>query len=181
MEIFNYEYIKTTYNQQPFEEIVEYGLKIPCINKEGILDYIFKSYRYKEYLYITDIFPKMYENDNKCFQHIISREGYTVNMRKLSVSCLVIFVKHFIGRVQDSAMVISGSYEIGEPTEGMSRKLKLYWYFFSPLFDTLGLRSVNMFDKNAFILVHKNNSHTDGDIRQEYMNFKSTQKLDQHV
>lgn len=180
MEIFDYRYIKTAYDQKPFEEIVEYSLKVPCTNKEEVLDYIFRSYRYKSHMYITDIFPKMYESDNKCFQHITSREGHTVNMRKLSVSCLLIFVKHFIGADKNSAMVISGSYEIGEPQNSMSRKLKLYWYFFSPLLDTLGLHSVNMFDQNAFILISKNSHWKEENIRQEYTNFKLTQKSNQH-
>lgn len=180
MEIVDYQYAKTVYNHPPFEEIVDYDLKVPCTNKEVVVDYIFRSYRYKAYLYITDIFPKIYEHDSKCFQHITSREGYAVNMRQLSVSCLVIFVKHFTGKEKESAMVISGSYEIGEPTGGVSRKLKLYRYFFFPLLESLELRSVDMFEQNAFILVHKDSVRAADEIRQEYMNFKSTQKSNQH-
>ena len=117
----------------------------------------------------------MYENDNMCFQHIISREGYSVNMRRLSITCLFIFVQHFMSIDRNYAMVISGSYEIGENKNSMSRKLKLYWYFFSPILDQLGLRSINVFENNAFIIVSKENCLEDECIRQEYLNFKQQQ------
>ena len=175
LNIFAYQYLQTIYKSSLFEEIVDYGLQVPCTNCDQILDYIFRSYRYGDFLYIADIFPKMYETDNMCFQHIISREGYSVNMRRLSITCLFIFVQHFMSIDRNYAMVISGSYEIGENKNSMSRKLKLYWYFFSPILDQLGLRSINVFENNAFIIVSKENCLEDECIRQEYLNFKQQQ------
>lgn len=175
MNIFDYQYLQTTYKSSLFEEVVDYSLQVPCTNCDQILDYIFRSYRFGDFLYITDIFPKIYENDSKCFQHIISREGYSVNMRRLSITCLFIFVQHFMSIDRNYVMVISGSYEIGEDKGGMSRKLKLYWYFFSPILDQLGLRAIDMFENNAFIVVSKENSLEDECIRLEYLKFKQQQ------
>lgn len=176
MQIYDYKYIKTATDRAPFDAVIDYGLKVPCTGRDVMLDYIFRSYRYGSWLYVTDIFPQMYENDNNCFKRFTSHEGLAVNMRRLSVTCVVIFVNHFIAQDPDSAMVISGSYAPGEPAEGMSRKLKLYRYFFMPLLDELDLRSVDMLDANAFILVSKGNCLSDDEIRQKYMEFKSVQK-----
>ena len=96
-------------------------------------------------------------------------------MRRLSITCLFIFVQHFMRIDRNYVMVISGSYEIGEDKGGMSRKLKLYWYFFSPILNQLGLRAIDMFENNAFIVVSKENSLEDECIRQEYLKFKQQQ------
>ena len=127
-------------------------------------------------MYITDVFPKKYENDECCFKRFVSREGFSINMKKLSVTCLVIFVEHFIMNDERRSLVISGSYEDNEIPEGASRKLRLYNYFFKPLLEQLNLRSVDMFEENAFILVNKNSTLSNEDIRQEYLTFKSTRK-----
>lgn len=158
-----------------FSEIKDYELTVPCLNKDEI-KYIFRSYCYNSYLYITDIFPAMWDGLDDCFKRIISREGYAVNMRKLSVTCVYIFVKHYISASEDNAMVISGSYEYGEDESNISRKLRLYWAFFSPLLDLLSLRAVPIWELNAFVLVDKNCSLKDEVIVSDYRNFKLSQK-----
>lgn len=160
----------------PFSETVDYILEVPCTNREEILEYIFRSYRFRNFIYVTDIFPKLFENDGRCFRRFTSREGFSVNMRRLSVTCLVIFVRHFMSDSPRSAMVVSGSYEDDEPETGPSRKLKLYRYFFSPLLEQLGLRSAEMPEENAFILIRKDNPLSDAEIKQEYLDFKSIGK-----
>ena len=173
MQIFEYSFYKTCKGCFPFRETTDYKLVVPCIYREETLTYIFRSYSFGEFLYITDIFPQWYENDERCFKRFTSRDGFFVNMRKLSVTCLMIFVEHFLKKDVRNSMAISGSYEDNEKPEGASRKLKLYNYFFRPLLEQLDLRSVDIFEENAFILTHKNNILSDNNIRQEYLNFKS--------
>ena len=174
MQLFEYSFDKKEKGKFPFEETVDYVLTVPCVNRQEVLDYIFRSYRFRDYLYITDIFPRMFENDERCFRRFTSREGFAVNMRRLAVTCLAIFVRHFMEDDSKSAMVISGSYEDNETGKGASRKLKLYRYFFAPLLEEWNLRSVAMFEENAFILVRKDHPLPDAEIRQEYLDFKST-------
>lgn len=176
MQLFEYSYDKKIKGKYPFKETEDYILTVPCLNRKETLDYIFRSYRFRDYLYITDIFPKMFENDSRCFQRFTSREGFAVNMRRLAVTCLAIFVKHIMNGNPQNAMVISGSYEDHEPHNGASRKLKLYQYFFMPLLEELGLYSIEMFEDNAFILVSKNNPLSHADIKKEYLDFKSIRK-----
>lgn len=176
IQIFEYGFDKAFKGDAPFEETIDYTLTVPCVNRDETLSYIFRSYRFGEYLYITDIFPKIFGNDNRCFRRFTSHEGFTVNMRRLSVTCLVIFVEHFMSEDVRRAMVISGSYEDNEPPHGPSRKLRLYNYFFSPLLDEFKLRSVEMIDENAFILVSRDNPLTDEEIKQNYLDFKATRK-----
>lgn len=176
MQLLEYSLDKIIKGKFPFEETVDYSLTVPCVNRQETLAYIFRSYRFHDYLYITDIFPKLFENDDRCFRRFTSREGFAVNMRRLSITCLVIFVEHFMKDDPKRAMVVSGSYEDNESDKGVSRKLKLYYYFFTPLLEQLKLRSIEMFEENAFILISKDNSLSDVEIKQEYLNFKSIQK-----
>ena len=176
MKLFEYCFDSSNKGNVPFQETIDYTLTVPCVNREETLFYIFRSYRFGEFLYITDIFPKRFENDDRCFRRFTSREGFSVNMRRLSVTCLMIFVEHFIKKDVRNAMVVSGSYEDNEPPHGPSRKLKLYHYFFSPLLSSLQLRSVEMMEGNAFILVSQNNPLTDEEIKQTYLDFKSMRK-----
>lgn len=158
-----------------FSEIKDYELTVPCLNQE-VITYIYRSYCYNDYLYITDIFPAMWDGLDDCFKRITSREGYTVNMRKLSVTCLYIFVKHYISAHKDNAMVISGSYEYGEDESHISRKLRLYRAFFFPLLDQLSLRVVPIWELNAFVLTDRKSKIEDEIIVNDYRNFKSSQK-----
>lgn len=75
MQLFEYSYDKKIKGKYPFKETEDYILTVPCLNRKETLDYIFRSYRFRDYLYITDIFPKMFENDSRCFQRFTSREG----------------------------------------------------------------------------------------------------------
>jgi hypothetical protein len=161
----------------PFSKIEDYEIVVPCLNKDENIDYLFRSYCFRSYLYVTDIFPAMWDGSNDCFKRIISREGYTVNMRKLSVTCLAIFIKHYIGNHVDSAMVVSGSYEYGEDNSNVSRKLRLYWAFFAPLLEKLSLRAVCIPELNAFVLVDKNSSVSDQKVVRDYGDFKNNQKV----
>ena len=175
MRDIKYCFDKRTENDGLFREIIEYSLKVPCVNRTDILDYIYRLYRFEEHLYITDIFPLIFANDNKCFQKFTSHEGYRVNMRQLAVTCLEIFTNDFISKDKDDIMVISGSYESGETTDKPSRKLRLYWYFFRPLLDELDLDVVDMADVNAFMLFSKSSSHHKETIKDCYIRFKKSQ------
>ena len=151
-EGIEYSFLKRTENDGPFEEVIDYLLKVPCVNRPDILDYVFRLYRYSEHLFITDMFPMMYADDPKCFKRFTSHDGYSVNMRKLSVCCLRIFVNDFLHNDPEHVMVVSGSYAPGEEEQGSSRKLRLYWYFFAPLLDELGLEAILLPTWNAFLL-----------------------------
>lgn len=182
INIFPYRYLRTKLFSEPealFKEIKDYELDVPCIDTGVELKYIFRSYRFNTYLYITDIFPAMWENDNDCFKRILSHEGNRVNMRRLSVTCLVAFKEQYISQHTDSAMVISGSYEYGEDETAVSRKLRLYWAFFAPLLDDLSLKAVQISRLNAFVLIDKNNAKKDRDIVEEYITFKKRQNIKQ--
>lgn len=170
-----YFFNKRTENDGLFREIIDYSLKVPCVNRTDILDYIYRLYRFEDHLYITDIFPLMFANDNKCFQKFTSHEGYSINMKQLAVTCLEIFANDFISKDKNHIMVISGSYEPREATDKPSRKLRLYWYFFSPLLERLNLDVVDMSDKNAFMLYSKFSSHNKGNIKECYLRFKKSQ------
>lgn len=174
MDIYDYRYDRK-YNQEPFDEIVEYILKVPCTNCNGTIEYVFRSYRYSENIFITDMFPKIYENNPDCFKTLTSHEGYSVNMRRIAITCLVIFIRNFISANNKNAMVISGSYGKGEKQVGMSRKLRLYWYFFSSLLNDLNLRAINLFQHNAFILVSRECTVDDSVFAGKYLRFKMFQ------
>lgn len=162
----------------PFPETVDYLITVPCLNREEKLTYIFRSYCFESYLYITDYFPSMYEDDDQKFRRFTSHEGFSVNMRQISITCLAIFVKHFINKDIRKAMVISGSYQDNETPSGPSRKLNLYKYFFYPLLEEFQLRSVEMMEHNAFILTHRENPISDDDIMRCYLTFKSLKNGD---
>lgn len=172
-EGIEYRYLKSTGPNGRFEEVIDYLLKVPCVNREDVLDYIFRLYRYDTHLYITDMFPKMWENDPNCFKRFTSHDGFSINMRKLSVCCLRIFVEHFIKNNIDSVLVISGSYAPTEEEHGASRKLRLYWHFFEPLLEELNLKAIMMSEWNAFLLV-SNDSKTDTTLLKDtYLKFKN--------
>lgn len=173
MQLFEYRFDRIIRGEDPFPETVDYLLTVPCVNRNDTLIYIFRAYCFKSFLYITDFFPKMYEDDSRRFRRFTSHEGYSVNMRRLSVTCLAIFVEHFIKVDPRKAMVISGSYQDGEKPEGPSRKLRLYRYFFYPLLDQFQLRSVEMMEQNAFILTSRSSPIPDEEIRHSYLTFKA--------
>jgi len=182
ISIFPYGYLDTKLYPDPealFSEIRDYGLGVPCMDTGSELKYLFRTYRFNSYLYITDIFPAMWENEKDCFKRILSHEGHRVNMRRLSVTCLIAFKKHYISLDINSAMVISGSYEYGEDESQVSRKLRLYWAFFAPLLDSLSLRAVQIQDFNAFILIDKDSSIEDKRIIEDYRTFKKRQSKQQ--
>lgn len=176
MQLFDYRPGKKTKGNALFEEIIDFLLRVPCRNCPETLDYIFRSYRYGEWLYITDIFPVMFENDSQCFRRFTSHEGYVVNMRRLAVTCLFAFVQEILRRDPLGVMVISGSYEEGENNSKLSRKLRLYNYFFQSIIAGLGIRQVNMFENNAFFLLRADSPLKDEEITSKYLEFKSKQK-----
>lgn len=176
MELFDYSPAKITAGNALFDEIVDCHLRVPCENRAEILDYIFRSYRYGEWLYITDIFPAIFENDTRCFKRFTSHEGYTVNMRRLAVTCVFAFIQEILSRNPLGVMVISGSYEDAELEAGPSRKLRLYDYFFRPILSEFGLRKVNMFDNNAFMLLQENSILSASEISLKYLEFKTKQQ-----
>lgn len=178
INIFPYRYLRTKQfpgSEALFREIKDYELDVPCIDTGVELKYIFRTYQFNSFLYITDIFPAIWENEKDCFKRILSHEGNRVNMRRLSITCLLAFKEHFIRQDIDSAMVISGSYGYGEDETAVSRKLRLYWAFFAPLLDDLSLRAVQISSLNAFVLIDKNNAKKDRDIIEEYITFKKLQ------
>ena len=172
-EGIEYGYLKSKGPEGPFEEVIDYLLKVPCVNRPDVLDYIFRLYRYKDHLYITDMFPKMFEDSPDCFKRFTSHEGFSVNMRRLSVCCLRIFAKHLMSENKDKVMVISGSYAPQEKEQGASRKLRLYWHFFEPLLEELELKAVMMPEWNAFLLMSKHSDIPDTIMESQYIEFKT--------
>ena len=171
--MIEYSFSKTVHNEHPFDEVTDFLLKVPCQGKADTIDYIYRLYRFGADLYITDIFPKMYEGDSRCFKRFTSHEGYNVNMRSLAVSCLRIFVNEIISANHDAVMVVSGSYADGEDEDGPSRKLKLYWYCFKPLLGELNLRMVDVSGHNAFMLLRGDSGVSDDLLMRQYLAFKS--------
>ena len=179
MERIDYHFEARRNNGGLFGEIIDYSLKVPCTNRSDMLDYIYRLYKFEDHLYITDIFPRMFADDSKCFQRFTSHEGYTINMKQLAIRCLEIFVKEFISKDVNHIMVVSGSYESGEATDKPSRKLRLYWYFFSPLLDKLNLTAVDMSERNAFLLLSGQSIQKELDIKNCYIRFKKAQHNEQ--
>lgn len=163
-------------NDHPAKYLIQYGFKVNCLNKNCSLNYLLNFYKYKSYLYITDFFPAVWENDENCFRRLTSTEGLTINIRKTVITCLLIFHERIRPMNHDSAMVISGSYLDGEkpdPEFKISRKLKLYWNIFKPLALDLNLKIVELLDLNAVILIDRNTKYTDAEIRADYLEFKN--------
>lgn len=169
----DYTFLKTTHDTPPFDSVTDFLLKVPCTNRPETLDYVYRLYCYDKYMYITDMFPQMYAGDPRCFKRFTSHEGYSVDIRKLSVCCLQIFVDEFVKSDSSAVMVVSGSYEPGEEEKGPSRKLKLYWYFFKSLLDGLHLRVIDMWQQNAFLLTSVDNPHENSELSDIYLKFKS--------
>lgn len=175
----DYQYVNRFQGIGLFNETIDYRITVPCINIEKSLEYIYRLYKFGSYIYITDIFPEIFANDTKCFQRLTSHEGFSINMRKLSITCLKIFITEFINNNNvNNVMVISGSYEINETANGPSRKLRLYWYFFYPLFERYELIAINLFDKNAFLIYSKHSTLNSETIINDYLEFKKKQNND---
>jgi len=176
--IFSYVYSgtrKNVINGALFREITDFNLEAPCLDTGVMLKYIFRVYRFNDYLYITDVFPAKWENEKDCFKRILSHEGNRINMKQLSITCLTAFREYYIKRDKTAAMVISGSYQYGEDDGNVSRKLRLYWAFFEPLLETLSLRAVQIRELNAFILTDKDNSMENLRIIEDYRTFRKQQ------
>ncbi len=172
MQLFEYYLEQTTYNNHPFDKCIDYVLYVPCENRPDVLEYVFRSYKYGDWLYITDIFPRIFADDSNCFKRFTSHEGYLVNMRCLALTCLHIFVQEIMALEPLSVLVISGSYEIGEKEQGASRKLKVYRYLFRSVLHKFNLRVFEMLDSNAFMIVKENSPLTDAEIKTKYLEFK---------
>ncbi len=155
-----------------FSEIADYAVDAVDLGCGNTVPYTCRSYRYDGFLYITDIFPSAWDNDPLCFKRIISREGTPVNMRRVSVTCLVLFTEQYTSRDKNAVMVVSGSYAPGEKEEGPSRKLKLYRAFFEPLIERLGLRILHSSTMNAFMLMDRRACVTDEQVENSYAEFK---------
>lgn len=172
-EGIEYSYLKSSEATGKFDEIIDYLLKVPCVNRDDVLDYIFRLYRYGSNLYITDMFPKIYENDPNCFKRFTSHDGFSINMRRLSVCCLRIFVEHFVKNDNKAVMVVSGSYAPTEEEHGASRKLRLYWHFFEPLLEECNLRAIMMTEWNAFLLISNDALIDEALLKDTYIKFKN--------
>ena len=171
----NYSFKGLKHALTPFEQIEDWLLAVPCTNCDTVLNYIYRLYRFGSFLYITDIFPAMYENENDCFKRFTSHEGYTVDFRGLATKCQQIFVDEIIKRDKDSVMVVSGSYAPGERAEGESRKLKLYKYIFTPTLQGLNLKSIDLSQMNAFLMYSCQSSLEEKHIIESYITFKQNQ------
>jgi len=179
ISIFPYVYSGTKKNIENgalFSEITDFNLQAPCLDTGITINYIFRVYRFNDYLYITDVFPARWENEKDCFKRILSHEGNRINMRQLSVTCLAAFHEYYIKSEKTAAMVISGSYQYGEDENSVSRKLRLYWAFFEPLLETLSLRAVQIRELNAFVLTDKDNSMENLRIIEDYRRFRKQQR-----
>ena len=154
-------------------EFEQYVIDAWCTNRNEKIEYLLNLYRYGTYLYISDILPRLWENEPDCFTRFTSHEGYAVNMKKISITCLYIFFENVANRNNDAALVISGSYQAGEDKLKDSRKLKLYKYFFLPYLFELHLRLIGIEGMNAFVLIKKESALQNETIINDYKKFKS--------
>ncbi len=177
---YPYRFISAKYddgNETLFDEIIDFEIDVPCQNRDEIIVYILRFYKYKGYLCINDYFPTMWENQSDCFARKTSSEGYTVNIKTISLTCLFIFIKEILSKNQDCTMVVCGSYELGENTTRISRKLKLYKWFFYPLLENLKLKSVEVLELNAFIIASQETKISEHQIKSDYHHFKNNKTL----
>ncbi len=96
-------------------------------------------------------------------------------MRRVSVTCLSIFVSQYIDEDKNAVMVVSGSYGEEEDKSGPSRKLRLYGAFFEPLAEKLNLRVLHIPEMNAFMLMDRRADMPDEQIKNNYAEFKKRQ------
>lgn len=121
-------------------------------------------------LWITDIYPERWANDDLRCKKIISHEGIEIDFRKISNTSVYLFLRDFEN--VDEVMVISGSFQDNEIGGVESRKLRMYRYFFSRLRDSLSFRILEAPGMNAFF-IHKPNCETDAvTYQEEYSRFK---------
>jgi hypothetical protein len=176
-DIYDYRFSKKEVRENAAaKHLIQYVFQVNCLNKKCDLNYLLNLYEYKSYLYITDIFPAVWENDDECFHKLISMEGYTVNFRKIAITCLMIFHEKISPHNINAAMVISGSYVKGEkpdPVLNISRKLKLYWNLFKPIAAELNYKFVEVLNYNAVILINRNCNITEEKIIADYIEFKN--------
>lgn len=158
-----------------FKSIEQYKFRVSCLNRTEKLDYLLNFYLFNSYMYITDFFPAVWEKDPDCFKKLTSSEGFLINIRKTILSCFYIYHREINPSPSNKAMVLSGSYLTGEeplPEIGISRKLKIYREIFKPLVNQYNYRFVDIFEKNAVIVVKQNSKPDDIEIISDYLSFK---------
>ncbi|HBZ33820.1 MAG TPA: hypothetical protein DEO38_01835 [Bacteroidales bacterium] len=176
MTHYAYRHIRTTGPSGPFEQIIDYLIDVPLINASGSILYFLRLYRYSSFLYISDIFPQEYESDQRCFKRFTSHEGKAVDMWQLSVSGVRVFFETIAAADNDAVFVVSGSYQDGEEEKGQSRKLRIYRFALRQLCAELNLRTVEMPEQNAFFLTTTDCRFSEQEIKQIYLNFKTTKQ-----
>lgn len=155
-----------------FEKLIQYTFAAPCINKEDEIQYLLNFYTVGRLL-ITDVFPAEWEEKRDRCKRFTSHEGNSVDFRKISLTSVWIFMQDFVPQNSDFIMVISGSYAPNEKPEGISRKLRLYHYFFERCATEMEYRIVGAGNFNAFFLVSLKCTVSDEEIVKEYINFRT--------
>lgn len=121
-------------------------------------------------LWITDIYPERWANEELRCKRFMSHEGMVIDFRKISNTSVYVFLRDFIDK--DEAMVISGSFQDNEIGNVESRKLRMYRYFFNRLRDSLNFKMVESPGMNAFFIL-KPDCETDvTTYQEEYCRFK---------
>lgn len=123
-----------------------------------------------QHLWITDIYPERWADDELRCKRIMSHDGMEIDFRKISNTSVYLFLRDFHNK--NEAMVISGSYQDNETTQTESRKLKMYRYFFTRLKETLDFRLIEIQGANAFFIVCPESTAFDDLFIEEYSNFK---------
>lgn len=122
------------------------------------------------HLWITDIYPERWANDELRCKKFMSHEGMEINFKKISNTSVFLFLRDFTDA--DEAMVISGSFQDNETGSGESRKLRMYRYFFTRLLDTLDFRMLESPGMNAFFILKPDCKTDITTYQEEYCRFK---------
>ncbi|MDD3875719.1 MAG: 4Fe-4S cluster-binding domain-containing protein [Bacteroidales bacterium] len=171
-----YEYCfhkEENFSEGIFKKKIQFEIKARSLNTMEPINYLLNFYEFGVYMQITDIFPAAWENERNCFERLTSKEGVFVNMKKLSVTSLIIFIREFLPLNQNAAMVISGSYEPLEDKKDISRKLKLYKKIFNSMLKNCKLKIIDVLELNAFIILSNESSTNEEKLIKDYYCFKN--------
>ncbi len=176
MQIFPYRFSKKKERNDHFEYLHQFSFSADNLEGKNPVDYLVNFYRYKQYLYIIDFFPKEWNNQPDCTNKILCREEEArVNFRKITKTCFMIFHHEISPIHEDAALVISGSLTKDEqplPGLNISRKLNFYQQILEPIAQSLNYRMIKIFEHNTIIFIKKTSTLSDEKIIKDFVQFK---------
>ena len=161
--------VDTVCHDDVIERFVQYRMMAKNLLNGEPVPYLLDFMKWKN-LWITDIYPEIWADDENRCRRFTSHEGIRIDFRKISNTSVFAFLKDF--QENDGVMVISGSYQDEENRRADSRKLRLYRYFFNELKGRLDFDIVESEGMNAFFIFKAGSSISHDIIKAQYETFR---------